>query len=466
MNQKTEIVLSLISHTNIGKTSLARTILRRDIGEIRDEPHVTDESTRHILLESGDAALVLWDTPGFGHVGELIKRLEREENVWGWLMNEVVDRFFNRPLYCSLEAVRNIRNHSDVVLYLVNVQENPGDAGYVQMEFRLLEALAKPVVLVLNQVHVDQLVNRERMQRLKAEWRKNLEAFSCLREVVVLDAFMRSWHHEIHLMDVVQPLLAEPKRTAMLHLRQNYIHQQEKILDRCSEAACRVFWFARSQTHSPVQGTDAKDVFLRLAADLQNRLDAYVDLLMEQHGIESDGRAELLADIEQANGIAVKTLDEKKTGLFTGALTAAGTGLMADIMSGGLTFGGGAVLGFLGGCLGGFSFSRLFNMRQSGPVSWKAEALVELFKMMIFYYLLAAHHGRGKGNLPLDDPALYLSSKLNLRSGELEIAIRKLADHAGPEAGPPEAGDMHESVDLFKNTVHATFATIYRDGAE
>ena len=33
--------LSLVSHTNVGKTTLARTLLARDIGEVRDEAHVT-----------------------------------------------------------------------------------------------------------------------------------------------------------------------------------------------------------------------------------------------------------------------------------------------------------------------------------------------------------------------------------------------------------------------------------------
>ena len=30
------VSLSLISHTNVGKTTLARTLLRRDVGEVRD----------------------------------------------------------------------------------------------------------------------------------------------------------------------------------------------------------------------------------------------------------------------------------------------------------------------------------------------------------------------------------------------------------------------------------------------
>ena len=38
------VTLSLISHTNVGKTTLARTLLRRDVGEVFDQAHVTQVS--------------------------------------------------------------------------------------------------------------------------------------------------------------------------------------------------------------------------------------------------------------------------------------------------------------------------------------------------------------------------------------------------------------------------------------
>ena len=44
--------LSLVSHTNVGKTTLARTLLARDIGEVRDAPHVTEFAEVHTMLES------------------------------------------------------------------------------------------------------------------------------------------------------------------------------------------------------------------------------------------------------------------------------------------------------------------------------------------------------------------------------------------------------------------------------
>ena len=46
------IALSLISHTNAGKTTLARTLLARDVGEVRDAPHVTTEATAYPLIET------------------------------------------------------------------------------------------------------------------------------------------------------------------------------------------------------------------------------------------------------------------------------------------------------------------------------------------------------------------------------------------------------------------------------
>jgi hypothetical protein len=52
MSAPTTISIGLVSHTNAGKTTLARTLLRRDIGEIADRAHVTEVAERHVLIES------------------------------------------------------------------------------------------------------------------------------------------------------------------------------------------------------------------------------------------------------------------------------------------------------------------------------------------------------------------------------------------------------------------------------
>jgi septin family protein len=109
----TVISLSLISHTNVGKTTLARTLLRRDVGEIRDASHVTLQSSRHTLLETatGDA-LELWDTPGFGDSVRLLRRLELSSNPLGWFLSHVWDRYADRPFFSSQQALRIARDHA------------------------------------------------------------------------------------------------------------------------------------------------------------------------------------------------------------------------------------------------------------------------------------------------------------------------------------------------------------------
>ena len=72
------ITLSLIAHTNVGKTTLARTLLRADVGEVRDAPHVTAENTAFTMISADDCTLRLWDTPGFGDTSRLLGRLKRE----------------------------------------------------------------------------------------------------------------------------------------------------------------------------------------------------------------------------------------------------------------------------------------------------------------------------------------------------------------------------------------------------
>ena len=140
--------LSLVSHTNVGKTSLMRTLLRRDIGEVADRPHVTEASEAHALIETPEGdVLRLWDTPGFGDSARLLKRLLASGNPLGWLQTQVWDRFTDRPFFSSQQAIRNVRDESDVVLYLVNAAEDPASAGYVEAEMRILGWIGKPVLV-------------------------------------------------------------------------------------------------------------------------------------------------------------------------------------------------------------------------------------------------------------------------------------------------------------------------------
>ena len=80
-----------------------------------------------IETPQGDA-LVLWDTPGFGDSARLLRRLEQSGNPLGWFLTQVWDRYTDRPFWSSQQAMRNVRDHADVVLYLANAAEDPATA--------------------------------------------------------------------------------------------------------------------------------------------------------------------------------------------------------------------------------------------------------------------------------------------------------------------------------------------------
>ena len=57
--------VAVVGHTNTGKTSLMRTLMRDvDFGEVSDRPAVTKNVEAAVLRADGAAALELFDTPG------------------------------------------------------------------------------------------------------------------------------------------------------------------------------------------------------------------------------------------------------------------------------------------------------------------------------------------------------------------------------------------------------------------
>ncbi len=62
------------------------------------------------------------------------------------------DRWRDRPFWASQQAMKNLRDEADVMLYLVNAAESPEAAGYVAPEMELLAWVGKPVIALLNQL--------------------------------------------------------------------------------------------------------------------------------------------------------------------------------------------------------------------------------------------------------------------------------------------------------------------------
>ena len=94
-------------------------------------------------------------------------------------------------------------------------------------------------------------------------------------------------------------------------------------------------------------------------------------------------------------------LDETQAAMWGGAVTGALVGLKADVLSGGLTLGGGLLTGGLLGALGSAGLARCVNLVRGTDrslVAWKPEALEAMAEAALLRYLAVAHFGRGRGD--------------------------------------------------------------------
>ena len=417
MNDR-EIAITLISHTNAGKTTLARTLLGRDIGEVRDAPHVTTMATSYPLQTTPEGdALVLWDTPGFGDSARLARRLAQQGNPIGWFLSQVWDRFRDRPFFLAQQAVRNVRDEADIVLYLVNASEAPADAGYLGPELEVLAWIGRPTFVLLNQTGPPR--RRDEEQGEESRWREAVGQRAFIRDVLTFDAFARCWVQEIVLLRALAAAIPAAKRDGYERLVAAWQARRNAQFDDAiaalaapiASAACdrvalgsagaaeRLRQAMRSVVGNPAQDDERRQAARELADRLDAAVRASTDRLIAIHGLE--GRA--------ADAVRERLLDhvrtevpmhEGKAAILGSVLSGALSGLAADLAAGGLTVGAGTLVGAIAGALGGAGLARGYNVlrgRTESAIRWDNELLDGLVTSALLRYLAVAHFGRGRG---------------------------------------------------------------------
>jgi hypothetical protein len=476
------IALSLVSHTNAGKTTLARTLLGRDVGTVRDAPHVTDFADVYEMLRTAHGErLLLWDTPGFGDSLRLARRLHQSAQPIGWLLSAVWDRLRDRPFWASQQAVRNVRDEADVVLYLVNASESPAAATYVAPEMEVLGWIGKPVIVLLNQLGPpgDAQAEAADLQR----WRQHLAGQLLVRAVLPLDAFARCWVQEGVLLQALAQALPPPQRPLMQRLQQAWRRQRLLVLAQSSEVLAASL--ARGATHrialpdagglggrlrraggALVQGvgqalqslgasapegpsrasgpaeTAARELAQRWDQDVRDSTRA----LMGLHGLQGQAQGEVLEMLGTQTDLKLR-LDEGQAALWGSVVTGALAGLKADVLAGGMTLGGGLLAGGLLGALGGAGVAKGVNKVRGTEQSWarwNTETLGQMLQASLLRYLAVAHFGRGRGDWkPSRVPPRWeqaVQQALAAQGAALQ-AVWALREGGGPEPLPGAAAD-------------------------
>jgi GTPase SAR1 family protein len=425
MTTGTQIKLALLSHTNAGKTTLARTLLRKDIGAVMDRPHVTETAESHVLVrtDAGDE-LVLWDTPGFGDSVRLLRRLEQARQPLGWFLSQVWDRLADRPFWCSQQAMRAARESADVLLYVANATEDPQAAGYVAPELRILRWFNKPTLVLLNQLGTR--IDRVREAEIARRWHELLAATGSgtATRVLPFDAFARCWIQEHTLLQAIAGCVAESQHPAFDRIRGAWSVRDEDVLqqsaavivrqmsrvaadvERIPDATladkARGFWRGGGPAKSPEEERAQRALLQRLDAAVREGTTELVAL----HGLTGGASEEILANLGREFSTQ-RAPDADRAGLIGGIVTGALSGLAADLAAGGLTFGAGALLGGVAGAFGARKLTQLYNAERGvdgGSVRWSDEFLASRIEAAIVRYLAVAHYGRGRGDFQADEP--------------------------------------------------------------
>jgi hypothetical protein len=479
------IDLTLLAHTNVGKTTLLRTLVRRDVGDVADRPHVTLSPEAHTLIETplGDV-LRLWDTPGFGDSVRLLKRLRMSGNPLGWLISNVWDRFADRPFHSAQQAIRLVRRESDVLLYLVNAAEDPASARYVGVELEILAWTAKPILLLLNQTGAPRGTEAEAADALA--WRRHCAPIVETSGPISLDAFARCWVQEDKLLAAVCEAVAAEKQAACGRLRAAWRTRNLAVFAESMQALSVQLATAATDRQttegSGLRGgvqrwigaltgrktvdADAARAMDRLAKRLDDRVRETTDRLIALHGLSGRAKEAILARLAGAFRVDDPT-DVGTSGAMGGIVAGALSGLTADLAAGGLTFGAGALIGGIVGALGGAGVAHVYNIakgREQGSVAWSREWLSHRPQAALLRYLAVAHYGRGRGDWMEGEYPAHWQALAETLAERHAGAFERVWDAAEQGAESAEVASMLQP--LVTALIREALTRLYPDAAD
>jgi hypothetical protein len=133
------------------------------------------------------------------------------------------------------------------------------------------------------------------------------------------------------------------------------------------------------------------------------------------------------------------------------------TGLGADLLTGGLTLGSGALVGGVLGAMGAAALAKGYNVythKNMKMVGWSGESLTEAFGKSVMLYISIAHFGRGQGQWRRkEDPTNWTIAANEVLQRDGERLKRLWAKVGAPASSQREEGECETEVRHFLREV-------------
>ncbi|MBX8494186.1 DUF3482 domain-containing protein [Pseudomonas cichorii] len=428
MTEPRALKLAVVGHTNVGKTSLLRT-LTRDIGfgEVSHRP----STTRHVegarLSVEGQALLELYDTPGLEDAIALLDYLERLDRPGERLDGPArLARFLEsseaRQRFEQEAKVLRQLLDSDAGLYVIDARE-PTLSKY-RDELAVLASCGKPLLPVLNFVSSP--------QQREPDWREALSRLG-LHALVRFDSVAppedgerRLYESLALMMESARPQLErliedqQAQRKARRHSAARLI--AEMLID-C--AACR-----RSVDTDAQQEQKAIE---ELRKAIRQREQRCVEALLKLYAFRTQDAS--AADLPLLDGrwgddlFNPETLKQLGVRVGGGVAAGAAAGAGVDLLVGGITLGAAALVGAIAG--GALQTARSYGGRLLGKLKGQRELTVDdaVLRLLALrqQHLLQALDVRG--HAAMDSIEVSEPQDKAWREGKLPDAVHKARAH-------------------------------------
>lgn len=426
--RRTPIRLAVVGHTNVGKTSLLRTLTRdAGFGEVSHRPGTTRHVEGARLSLDGRAIVELYDTPGMEDAIALLEyldslvrpgeRLDGPARIARFLDSSEARQRFEQ----EAKVLRQLLA-SDAGLYVLDARE-PVLAKY-RDELAILALCGKPLLPVFNFV--------SHAGARPEPWSEALARLG-LHARVAFDSVAPAADGERRLYESLA-LLLESARSDLLRLVES--HEQaaverlqagrrliaELLLD---VAACR-----HQVSAEPAQEQTALEA---LREQVRRREQRCVEALLALHAFRT-GDAEA-GELPLVDGRWEDDLFNPETlrqlGIKVGGGMAAGAaaGVGIDLMVGGITLGAAAVLGALAG--GGAQTARHYGRRLLGKWRGERELTVDdsVLRLLALRQLHLLDALARRGHAASEAIRLLDQGQMDWRSDRLPAPLRRARAH-------------------------------------
>lgn len=384
--------LGIVGHTNTGKTSLIRTLLRNSrFGDVRDEAGTTRHVESARLSIDSESGIELRDTPGFEDSGALaihIRELQSRGCTGKDCLQQCVASEASLPAFSQEIKVLKQALDCQLLLYVIDCRE-PVLEKYLD-ELFILQLAAIPILPVLNFIHED------------AETLENWTAALAQRSLhayVAFDTVAYTFDAEKRLYQKLQTLL-ESQYSLLQRLLAKREQDWNTLMTNCCYCVAELLQqaCATEVTDGQRDSKQARDTLEATLRDLeQHTLSRILAIMQFEPSDIAMSRLPVSNGQWQLDLFSVETLKWLGKDTASAAATGAALGAGVDLAFGGLSLGAAAVAGAALGAVWqtGKRFGKSFYRRASGATSLRVDDLTLDLLLLRQWWLLETVFHRG-----------------------------------------------------------------------